>query len=66
MIGTYRGMADPYYTCECLPHGDNFPATADPSGNCIPNELNDAVTEIAAYRGNMTVSGCPDCPGSGR
>jgi hypothetical protein len=63
MIGAYRGIADPYYTCECPPHGDDFPATADPNGNCVANELNDVVIEIGAYRGSAEVSGCPDCPG---
>jgi hypothetical protein len=29
-------------------------------------ELGDVVTEIGAYRGTTTASGCEDCPGSGR
>ncbi len=65
MIRCYHG-APPYYTCDCPPHGSDFPATADPNGNCVANELNDVVTEIAAYRGSTTVSGCIDCPVSGR
>ncbi len=65
MISMYRGTIDPY-TCNCPPHGNEFAATADPNGNCIANELSDVVTEIAAYRGLGDVSGCPDCPGSGR
>jgi len=66
MVGFYRGIIEPYL-CECGedPPIYNFAATADPNGNCIPNELNDVVTEIGAYRGSYTVSGCPDCPGSG-
>ena len=64
MTGMYRGTLDPYYTCECPPHGSDFASEADPNGNCIPFELADVVTEIAAYRGNDSVSGCEDCPGS--
>ncbi len=66
MIGFYRGGIEPDYLCECSedPTVYNFAATADPNGNCAPNELLDVVTEIAAYRGTMTASGCPDCPGS--
>ncbi len=37
---------------------------ADPNGNCVALDLGDVVTEIAAYRGTGTVSGCVDCPGS--
>ncbi len=68
MISSYRGTVEPYYECECDldPVNHNFAATADPNGNCIPNEIIDVVTELNAYRGTMTVSGCPDCPGSGR
>jgi hypothetical protein len=68
MIGNYRGMVAPYYICDCGvdPPGSYFAATADPNGNCVANELNDVVIEIAAYRGSMDVSSCPDCPGSGR
>ncbi len=67
MIASYRGIVEPYYLCQCSedPPIFDFAATADPNGNCIPNELNDVVTEIGAYRGSDTVSGCPDCPGSG-
>jgi hypothetical protein len=64
MISNFRGILPPYYTCTCLPHDTYFPATADPNGNCVPFELNDAVTEIQAYWGNITISGCVDCPGS--
>ncbi len=66
MIGFYRGTIESYYLCECGedPTIYNFAATADPNGNCASNELLDVVTEIAAYRGTMTASGCPDCPGS--
>ena len=39
-------------------------ATADPDGNCIAFGLDDVVTEIGAYRGSATASGCPDCPGT--
>lgn len=68
MIGNYRGTVAPYHICDCGvdPPGAYFAATADPNGNCVANELNDVVTEIAAYRGLGDVSGCPDCPGSGR
>ncbi len=67
MVSSYRGLVEPYYLCQCSedPPIFDFAATADPNGNCIPNELNDVVTEIGAYRGSDTVSGCPDCPGSG-
>ncbi len=64
IVGIYRGDIDPYYTCECPPHGSDFAPEADPNGNCIPFEIGDVVTEIAAYRGNDSVSGCEDCPGS--
>ncbi len=64
MIGMYRGMADPEYTCSCPPHSDDFTPTADPNGNCVALELGDVVTEIAAYRGTGQASGCEDCPGS--
>ncbi len=64
MIGMYRGSVVPPYECSCPPHGDNFSPTADPNGNCVPFELGDVVTEIAAYRGTGTASGCEDCPGS--
>lgn len=68
MIGNYRGTIGPYYICDCGvdPPGSHFAATADPDGNCVPNELSDVVSEIGAYRGTAEVSGCPDCPGSGR
>lgn len=66
MIGMYRGSVVQQYECSCPPHGYNFPATADPNGNCIANEIGDVVTEIAAYWGSITASGCPDCPGSRR
>jgi hypothetical protein len=66
MINSYWGTVEPYYTCTCTenPPFYDFPATADPNGNCVANELSDLVTEIYAYRGTWTVSGCPDCPGS--
>jgi hypothetical protein len=64
MSNIYRGNIDPYYTCNCPPHGAEFAADADPSGNCVPAELSDVVTEISAYRGTATPSGCPDCPGT--
>lgn len=66
MIGNYRGVAEPAYTCDCGvdPPGSEFAATADPNGNCIALELGDVVTEIGAYRGTAEASGCPDCPGS--
>lgn len=68
MIGNYRGTVTPYHICDCGvdPPGSYFAATADPNGNCVANELTDVVIEIAAYRGFAEVSGCPDCPGSGR
>ncbi len=68
MIGNYWGSLAPAYICNCGvdPPGPEFAATADPNGNCVANELTDVVTEIAAYRGSADVSGCPDCPGSGR
>ena len=55
----------PAYICNCdvYPPGDQFAATADPNGNCVPFELNDVVTEIGVFRGSITASGCPDCPG---
>jgi hypothetical protein len=62
MIGLYRGTALPVFTCDCSPHGHIFAPQADPNGNCVAYELGDVVTEIAAYRGLGTVSGCPDCP----
>ena len=62
MIGLYRGSIMPGYTCNCSPHGNFFAPQADPNGNCMAYELVDVVTEIAAYRGLGTVSGCPDCP----
>jgi hypothetical protein len=65
MIGMYRGTTEPYYTCDCPPHGADFAPEADPNGNCQAFELGDVVTEIAAYRGTGTASGCEDCPGSG-
>ena len=64
MISMYRGTVDPYYTCDCPPHGSVFAPEADPDGNCVALELGDVVTEIAAYRGTGTASGCEDCPGS--
>lgn len=64
MIGMYRGAVDPYYTCDCPPHGSDFAPEADPNGNCIAYELGDAITEIGAYRGTVEPSGCEDCPGS--
>lgn len=65
MIGMYRGTTEPYYTCDCPPHGPDFVPEADPNGNCQAFELGDVVTEIAAYRGTGPVLGCDDCPGSG-
>jgi hypothetical protein len=67
VYSTYRGIAEPYYICDCNadPPGPDFAATGDPNGNCISNELGDVVAEISAYRGLAEVSGCPDCPGSG-
>ncbi len=64
MIGMYRGSVEPYYVCDCPPHGDTFAAEADPNGNCTPDELSDVVQEIGAYRGDVEASGCDDCPGS--
>ena len=64
MIGIYRGSVEPYYTCDCPPHGVTFAPEADPNGNCIAFELGDVVTEIGAYRGTAEASGCIDCPGS--
>ena len=64
MIGMYRGTVEPYYSCDCPPHGADFVPEADPSGNCVALELNDVVTEIGAYRGTGAASGCEDCPGS--
>jgi hypothetical protein len=68
MIANYRGTMEPFYNCTCGadPPGPNFAATSDPNGNCVANELSDVVIEMAAYRGLAGVSGCPDCPGSGR
>ena len=65
MIGIYRGTIEPYYACDCPPHGNEFAAEADPNGNCVAFEVVDVVTEIAAYRGTGQASGCEDCPGSG-
>jgi hypothetical protein len=64
MIGMYRGVIAPAYTCPCPPHGVEFVPEGDPSGNCVALELDDVVTEIGAYRGWIPVSGCADCPGS--
>jgi hypothetical protein len=66
MIANYRGTMEAFYDCNCGvdPPGYRFMATADPNGNCVANELNDAIIELRAYRGAMPVSGCPDCPGS--
>ena len=64
MISMYRGSVEPYYVCDCPPHGDTFAPEADPSGNCVAFELGDVVTEIGAYRGTTEASGCVDCPGS--
>lgn len=66
MIGMYRGTVDPYYSCDCPPHGGDFAPEGDPNGNCVAFELGDAVTEVAAYRGTGQASSCPECPGSGR
>lgn len=63
MISLYRGSAEPDYTCDCPPNGDQFAPEADPNGNCTAFELGDVVTEIAAYRGTTVASGCADCPG---
>lgn len=63
MISMYRGAVDPYYTCDCPPHGIDFAPEADPNGNCIALELSDVVTEIGVYRGTVEASGCADCPG---
>jgi hypothetical protein len=68
MVATYRGMTGPYFLCYC-PHDPpipDFAPNADPNGNCVENELADVVTEIGAYRGTETATGCPDCPGEGR
>ena len=65
MISLYRGDIIPVYECDCPPNAINFTPTADPNGNCIPNELPDVVWEISAYRGNVTAYGCADCPGAG-
>lgn len=64
MINIYRGTVDPYYTCDCTPHGSDFAPEADPNGNCIAYELGDVVTEIGAFRGLAEAFGCEDCPGS--
>lgn len=66
MIYMFRGWVVPPIECSCPPNGDNFPATADPNGNCLANELVDVVTEIAAFSGSATASSCADCPGSAR
>ena len=64
MIGIYRGMVTPYYTCDCPPHGSDFAPEGDTDGNCMAFELGDVVMEIGAYRGEATPQGCVDCPGS--
>ncbi len=64
MIGMYRNMVEPFYTCYCPNHGSNFAPEADPNGNCVALELGDVVREIGAYRGSATAEGCIDCPGS--
>ena len=63
MIASYRGIADPNYTCDCPPHGSDFAPEHDPNGNCIAFELDDVIHLIAAYRGQVTASVCVDCPG---
>jgi hypothetical protein len=63
MIGMYRGTVVHPYECDCSPHGTDFGPTADPSGNCIADELTDVVAEIGVYRGTVEPLGCPDCPG---
>jgi hypothetical protein len=64
MIESYRGSIETYM-CTCTEGSPylGFAATADPNGNCVANELGDVVTEMAAYRGTVAASGCPDCPG---
>ena len=64
MIGMYRGAIDPYYTCDCTPHGSDFAPEADPNGNCVAFELGDVIHIISDYRGRTTPQGCVDCPGS--
>ncbi len=62
---TWHSAADVFdFFCDCRDHALDFAATADPNGNCIAFELGDVVTEIGAYRGSATASGCPDYPGS--
>jgi CubicO group peptidase (beta-lactamase class C family) len=63
MIGMYRGTVDPYYICDCPPHGSDFAPEGDPNGNCVANELSDVITEIGAYRGTTMAMSCADCPG---
>ena len=59
MIGIYRGAIDPYYTCYCPPHGDDYPPGADPDGDCIPYELSDVI--IMLRPPDWPIFGCPDC-----
>lgn len=61
MIAYYRGQQLPT-TCDCGPHGDDFPVCADPDSNCIPMELSDVVFLIYCYRGAIGPPVmCPDC-----
>ncbi len=62
MIAWYRGHQLTIPTCDCGPHGDDFPVCADPDGNCIPMELSDVVFLIYCYRGAVGPPVmCPDC-----
>ena len=60
-IAIYRGMFEPWLTCDCGPRGDHFPVCADVDGNCIPLELSDVVYSIGCYRGVVEPIMCPDC-----
>ncbi len=60
-IAMYRGLQEPYSTCDCGPRGDHFPVCLDLDGNCIPLELSDVVYLLSSFRGNPEPIMCPDC-----
>ena len=66
MIAYYRGFDQPVYDCNCPEENPEYKPSADADGNCTSFELTDVVKSIAAYRGPEPLSGCPDCPGTGR
>ncbi len=62
MIGYYRGLVVPYYTCDCPPHGSEFMPDADPDADCVPFELSD-IMAVLVPPDWPPFGGCPDCPG---